>query len=98
MSAGCRESQAKIQVVFQAKIQANNFPIEWPPRKPIGPFKMPTSGDPRDFAAVVDNLPEEDKPSMFGLPANIERAHQRLSSAATIGQLKVRHPIVKARE
>ena len=48
-------------------------------RKPIGPFKMPTSGDPRDFAAVVNNLPEEDKPSMFGLPANIERSHQRLS-------------------
>ena len=58
-------------------------------RKQIGPFKMPTSGDARDFAAVVNNLPEEDKPSMFGLPANIERSHQRLSSAATIGQLKV---------
>ncbi len=58
-------------------------------RRPLGPFKVPSSGDPREFADIANGLPEEDKPSMFGLPANIERSHQRLTSAVTISQLKV---------
>ena len=38
---------------------------------------------------MVNQLPEEDKPSMFGLPANIQQAYQRTRSTATLQQLKI---------
>lgn len=31
----------------------------------------------QDFRVLVSNLPESDKPSFFGLPANIDRSKQR---------------------
>lgn len=57
--------------------------------KQMGPFDLPASTDERDYAKLVNKLPEDDKPSMFGLPANIERSYQRTSSLATINQLKL---------
>ncbi|TRY75069.1 hypothetical protein TCAL_08574 [Tigriopus californicus] len=57
--------------------------------KQMGPFDLPASTDEQDFAKLVNKLPEDDKPSMFGLPANIERSYQRTSSLATINQLKL---------
>jgi len=38
---------------------------------------------------VVQELPEFDKPSYFGLPENIERSAQRIVSGQVISQLKV---------
>ncbi len=38
---------------------------------------------------MVAAFPEDDKPSYFGLPANIERSSQRIISGQVIGQLKV---------
>ncbi|KAA0702385.1 Cytoplasmic dynein 2 heavy chain 1 [Triplophysa tibetana] len=35
----------------------------------------------RDYRVLVDSLPEDDKPSFFGLPANIERSAQRIISS-----------------
>jgi len=54
----------------------------------LGPFEMPAEGDYRAYAELVGGLPEDDKPSLFGLPANIERAHQRAASAAAVAQLR----------
>jgi dynein heavy chain 2 len=57
--------------------------------RPLGPFQVPSTGDARECFEIANRLPDEDKPSMFGLPANIERSHQRMSSTTTISQLKV---------
>lgn len=34
----------------------------------------------KEFVDVVSALPDEDMPSFFGLPANIERSSQRIES------------------
>ncbi|XP_055895255.1 cytoplasmic dynein 2 heavy chain 1-like isoform X1 [Biomphalaria glabrata] len=57
--------------------------------KRLGPLKVPTSTNIRDFVDVIESLPEFDKPSYFGLPENIERSAQRSSSAAVISQLRI---------
>ncbi|XP_073674385.1 cytoplasmic dynein 2 heavy chain 1-like [Garra rufa] len=44
---------------------------------------------PQDYRAVVDALPEDDRPSFFGLPANIERSAQRIISLQVISQLRI---------
>ncbi len=56
--------------------------------QPLGPFELPADGDYRAFATLADSLADEDKPSMFGLPANIERSYQRSSSGETVVQLR----------
>ena len=43
----------------------------------------------QDYQSVVRSLPETDRPSFFGLPANIERSSQRTISSRVISQLKV---------
>ena len=43
----------------------------------------------QDYLDVVNDLPEFDKPSYFGLPENIERSAQRIVSGQVISQLKV---------
>ena len=43
----------------------------------------------QDYQSVVSSLPETDRPSFFGLPANIERSSQRTISSRVISQLKV---------
>uniref|UniRef100_A0A3B3YWL0 Uncharacterized protein n=1 Tax=Poecilia mexicana TaxID=48701 RepID=A0A3B3YWL0_9TELE len=42
-----------------------------------------------DYRSVVENLPEDDRPAFFGLPANIERSSQRIISSQVISQLRV---------
>ena len=42
----------------------------------------------RDFVALIGQLPENDKPNMFGLPSNIDRSVQRFNSSQVIIQLK----------
>lgn len=43
----------------------------------------------QDYIEAIEELPEFDKPSYFGLPENIERSAQRIISNQVIGQLKV---------
>ncbi len=54
----------------------------------LGPFELPADAEAASYHRLVQAMPEEDKPATFGLPANIERSHQRNSSAATIAQLR----------
>ncbi|XP_071551731.1 cytoplasmic dynein 2 heavy chain 1-like [Panulirus ornatus] len=42
-----------------------------------------------DYIGLIRNLPDEDDPAYFGLPANIERSWQRIVSSQVISQLKV---------
>uniref|UniRef100_W5K866 Cytoplasmic dynein 2 heavy chain 1 n=1 Tax=Astyanax mexicanus TaxID=7994 RepID=W5K866_ASTMX len=42
-----------------------------------------------DYRSVVESLPEDDRPSFFGLPANIERSAQRITSTQVISQLRI---------
>ena len=35
----------------------------------------------QDYVALVESLPDTDKPSFFGLPANIERSAQQTTSS-----------------
>ncbi|XP_071951365.1 cytoplasmic dynein 2 heavy chain 1-like isoform X2 [Antedon mediterranea] len=50
---------------------------------------LPSSCYDKDYTDLVTNFPETDKPSFFGLPANIERSAQRFISGQVISQLKV---------
>ena len=45
-------------------------------------------GGHRGYVDIVNKMGDEDSPSLFGLPANIRRTHQKSTSAATIGQLR----------
>lgn len=42
----------------------------------------------KEFTDVVVNLPDEDKPSYFGLPSNIERSAQRIVSGQVSRPIK----------
>ncbi|KXJ28478.1 Cytoplasmic dynein 2 heavy chain 1 [Exaiptasia diaphana] len=59
------------------------------PKKVIPNVSLPTSCHHRDYVEIINSLPDDDKPSFFGLPANIERSSQRIISSQVIGQLKV---------
>ncbi|XP_026115691.1 cytoplasmic dynein 2 heavy chain 1-like [Carassius auratus] len=50
---------------------------------------LPNSCSIADYRALVDALPEDDRPSFFGLPANIERSAQRIISSQVISQLRI---------
>mgnify|MGYP006893244059 CR=1 FL=1 len=49
---------------------------------------VPQSGNVRDYTGIIGKVPESDAPSLFGLPANIDRSVQRFNSAAVILSLK----------
>ncbi|CAL1541204.1 unnamed protein product [Lymnaea stagnalis] len=57
--------------------------------KRLGPLKMAASTNIRDYIEIIEALPEFDKPSYFGLPENIERSAQRMTSMSVISQLRV---------
>ena len=50
---------------------------------------LPDSREKSDYVAIVQRLPELDPPSMFGLPANIERSLQRAKAERVVSQLLV---------
>ncbi|MED6247578.1 Cytoplasmic dynein 2 heavy chain 1, partial [Ataeniobius toweri] len=52
-------------------------------------ISLPNSCSIMDYRSVVENLPEDDRPAFFGLPANIERSSQRIISSQVISQLRV---------
>uniref|UniRef100_W5MJK1 Cytoplasmic dynein 2 heavy chain 1 n=1 Tax=Lepisosteus oculatus TaxID=7918 RepID=W5MJK1_LEPOC len=55
------------------------------------PFQisLPSSCSIIDYRNIVENLPEDDRPSFFGLPANIERSSQHIISSQVISQLRI---------
>jgi len=59
-------------------------------KKLLGPgIDLPSTTNYQEYVEMVYKLPEDDKPSYFGLPANIERSHQRNVSSQVLGQLKL---------
>ncbi|KAM6946318.1 LOW QUALITY PROTEIN: cytoplasmic dynein 2 heavy chain 1 [Aplochiton taeniatus] len=52
-------------------------------------ISLPNSCSIMDYRRVVENLPEDDRPAFFGLPANIERSAQRITSSQVISQLRI---------
>uniref|UniRef100_A0A672FSM8 Cytoplasmic dynein 2 heavy chain 1 n=1 Tax=Salarias fasciatus TaxID=181472 RepID=A0A672FSM8_SALFA len=52
-------------------------------------ISLPSSCSIMDYRSVIENLPEDDRPAFFGLPANIERSSQRIISSQVISQLRV---------
>ncbi|XP_077466766.1 cytoplasmic dynein 2 heavy chain 1 isoform X1 [Stigmatopora argus] len=52
-------------------------------------INLPNSCSILDYREVVKNLPEDDRPAFFGLPANIERTSQRIISSQVISQLRI---------
>ncbi|KAM9852784.1 cytoplasmic dynein 2 heavy chain 1 isoform 4-T4 [Aulostomus maculatus] len=52
-------------------------------------ISLPNSCSILDYRSVIENLPEDDRPAFFGLPANIERTSQRIISSQVISQLRV---------
>uniref|UniRef100_A0A8C9SU16 Dynein cytoplasmic 2 heavy chain 1 n=1 Tax=Scleropages formosus TaxID=113540 RepID=A0A8C9SU16_SCLFO len=52
-------------------------------------INLPSSCSITDYRSIIDNLPEDDRPAFFGLPANIERSSQRIISSQVIAQLRV---------
>ncbi|XP_053312461.1 cytoplasmic dynein 2 heavy chain 1 isoform X2 [Spea bombifrons] len=53
------------------------------------PVTLPNSCSIMEYRGVIESLPEDDKPSFFGLPANIERSSQRMISTQVISQLRI---------
>lgn len=49
---------------------------------------VPQSANPRDFVGMIQKIPDQDVPALFGLPANIDRSVQRFNSQQVINQLK----------
>ncbi|PNI44695.1 DYNC2H1 isoform 3 [Pan troglodytes] len=60
-------------------------------KKSIFPYSvsLPQSCSILDYRAVIEKIPEDDKPSFFGLPANIARSSQRMISSQVISQLRI---------
>mmetsp|Transcript_9476 Transcript_9476/g.27062 ORF Transcript_9476/g.27062 Transcript_9476/m.27062 type:complete len:1740 (-) Transcript_9476:175-5394(-) len=49
---------------------------------------LPSSTHHGDYMALINNLSDTDTPSLFSLPANIDRAAQQANSTRVVGQLK----------
>ena len=50
---------------------------------------VPNVADFNDHLKVIQQLSENDKPSYFGLPDNVDRSWQRVTSAVVVNQLKI---------
>uniref|UniRef100_H2SD75 Dynein cytoplasmic 2 heavy chain 1 n=1 Tax=Takifugu rubripes TaxID=31033 RepID=H2SD75_TAKRU len=55
----------------------------------IPAISLPNSCTLLDYRSIIETLPEDDRPVIFGLPANIERSSQRIISSQVISQLRV---------
>ena len=59
-------------------------------KKPLASgLEFPRSTNYQEYVEEVHKLPDDDKPSYFGLPANIQRSHQRNTSTEVISKLKL---------
>ncbi|KAI9332693.1 dynein heavy chain and region D6 of dynein motor-domain-containing protein [Obelidium mucronatum] len=59
-----------------------------PTKKLAKGIVLPSLADHAEFMKVINELPEIDNMSIFGLPSNIDRALQGIHSAAVLSQLK----------
>ncbi|KAI8844037.1 dynein heavy chain and region D6 of dynein motor-domain-containing protein [Chytriomyces cf. hyalinus JEL632] len=59
-----------------------------PTKKLTKGVALPTLADHAEYVKLINDLPEVDPMSMFGLPSNIDRALQGLHSATVISQIK----------
>lgn len=58
-------------------------------------LSLPNSTTMNDYYRLLTDLPDSDEPSMFGLPANIDRAIQRTKSTVVLAQMKaLQRPIL----
>uniref|UniRef100_A0A3Q3WZD5 Cytoplasmic dynein 2 heavy chain 1 n=1 Tax=Mola mola TaxID=94237 RepID=A0A3Q3WZD5_MOLML len=67
-----------------AQRRSRGGPRFFPPQ-----ISLPNSCSILDYRSIIENLPEDDRPAFFGLPANIERSSQRIISSQVISQLRV---------
>ena len=59
-------------------------------KKPLASgIEFPSSTNYQEYVEQVFKMPDEDRPLYFGLPANIERSHQRNNSSQVISKLKL---------
>jgi dynein heavy chain 2 len=54
----------------------------------IGGLRLPRTNSYKEYQQLINQLPETDNPSFFGLPSNIYRSVQRYNSANVVKQLK----------
>jgi dynein heavy chain 2 len=59
------------------------------PKRFINKMKLPQTGDHKLFIDLINQLGDQDTPSLFFLPANIDRTVQRINSGKVISSLKV---------
>ncbi|KAL2914266.1 hypothetical protein HK105_206212 [Polyrhizophydium stewartii] len=60
-----------------------------PSRRICKTFALPRTNEHAAYRQIITELPESDNVVLFGLPANIDRTLQKLTSQSVIGQLKV---------
>lgn len=56
---------------------------------------VPNTPDFNDHCKAIQQLSEKDKPSYFGLPDNVDRSWQRVTSSVVVNQLKM---LLRSRE
>lgn len=76
-----RVLRAYIAALFKDSVLKGEEPLS-------GVIPVPQSANVRDYVGVMNMVPESDAPSLFGLPANIDRSVQRFNSGAVVAQLK----------
>jgi dynein heavy chain 2 len=69
--------RAYIERVFKDQVLKGQEPLS-------GIIPVPQSANVRDYVAMINKVPEFDAPSLFGLPANIDRSVQRFNSTAVV--------------
>lgn len=69
--------RAYIERVFKDQVLKGQEPLS-------GMIPVPQSANVRDYVAMINKVPEFDAPSLFGLPANIDRSVQRFNSTAVV--------------
>jgi hypothetical protein len=62
--------QSYLQDMFNSDVISSS-------KRPLGPINLPPTGAGfREFSDLINQLSDEDRPAMFGLPANIQQVLQ----------------------
>ncbi|KAJ6654772.1 hypothetical protein lerEdw1_006558 [Lerista edwardsae] len=84
-----RVLRSYLEQFFNSRVIADsNFRGKKMSRFPYS-ISLPNSCNILDYRHVIERLPEDDKPDFFGLPANIARSSQRMTSSLVISQLRI---------
>lgn len=76
-----RVLRAYISKIFKDSVLRGQEPLS-------NMIPVPQSANVRDYVGIINKIPEQDNPQLFGLPSNIDRSVQRFNSTAVIGSLK----------